>query len=128
MLSFIKSNELELTNVEVINSRCEDLSSLREKFDYATARAVARLNILCEIIAPLLKVNGIFIALKGKQGVEELLEASNALKKLNLSIDKIQKVNLLTDNDERINIFLKLDQKIDAKYPRNFSQIKKKPL
>ena len=59
---------------------------------------------------------------------EELLEASNALKKLNLSIDKIQKVNLLTDNDERINIFLKLDQKIDAKYPRNFSQIKKKPL
>ena len=121
-------NELELTNVEVINSRSEDLSSLREKFDYATARAVARLNILCEIIAPLLKVNGTFIALKGKQGEEELLEASNALKKLNLSIDKIQKVNLLTDNDERINIFLKLDQKIDAKYPRNFSQIKKKPL
>ena len=34
----------------------------------------------------------------------------------------------LSDNDERINIFLKLDQKIDAKYPRNFSQIKKKPL
>ena len=121
-------DELGLTNVEVINSRSEDLSSLREKFDYATARAVARLNILCEIIAPLLKVNGTFIALKGKQGEEELLEASNALKKLNLSIEKIQKVNLLTDNDERINIFLKLDQKIDAKYPRNFSQIKKKPL
>ena len=121
-------NELKLKNVKVINARAEDLSTYRAKFDYATARAVARLNILLELIMPLIKVNGIFIALKGKQGNEEIKEANNALKILNSVVIKTQQINLITDLDNRINIFIKLNKDVDKKYPRNYSKIKNKPL
>ena len=54
---------LGLQNVEIVNQRSEDYSkNNREKFDYATARAVARLNMLLELVMPLVKVNGTFIA------------------------------------------------------------------
>lgn len=121
-------DELKLNNVKVINARAEDLSMYRSSFDYATARAVARLNILLELIMPLIKVNGIFVALKGKQGNEEIEEANNALKILNSTIIKTQQINLITDLDNRINIFIKLNKDIDKKYPRNYSKIKNKPL
>lgn len=120
--------ELKLNNVVIVNKRSEDLIEYRSCFDIATARAVARLNILLEIIMPLLKVNGIFVSLKGKQGEEEIVEAKNALMKLNCEVIDIQKINLFTDNDTRINIFVKLKGMIDKKYPRNYSQIKKKSL
>ena len=77
---------------------------------------------------PLIKVNGIFVALKGKQGNEEIEEAKNALKILNSTIIKTQQINLITDLDNRINIFIKLNKDIDKKYPRNYSKIKNKPL
>ena len=86
------------------------------------------LCILLELIMPLIKVNGIFIALKGKQGNEEIEEANNALKILNSTIIKTQQINLITDLDNRINIFIKLNKNIDKKYPRNYSKIKNKPL
>lgn len=121
-------DELKLSNVKVINARAEDLTSYREKFSFATARAVARLNILLELIMPLLKVGGTFIALKGRLGHEEIKEAENALKVLNCEVDRIQEINLLTENDTRINIFIKAKKNIEKKYPRNYSQIKKKPL
>ncbi len=122
------TNQLHLKNVTILNKRCEDLIDYREYFDIATARAVAKLNILLEIIMPLVKINGLFVALKGKLGEQEINESSNALKQLNSKIIDIQKINLLTENDTRINIFIQLLNKINSKYPRNYSQIKKKPL
>lgn len=122
------TNQLHLKNVTILNKRCEDLIDYREYFDIATARAVAKLNILLEIIMPLVKIDGLFVALKGKLGEEEINESSNALKQLNSKIIDVQKINLLTENDTRINIFIQLLNKINSKYPRNYSQIKKKPL
>ena len=121
-------NELKLDNVTILNKRSEELNEYREYFDIATARAVARLNILLELIMPLVIVNGLFVGLKGRQGEEEILEATNALKLLNSKVINVQKVSLVTDNDTRINVFIKLLNKINNKYPRNYSQIKKKPL
>lgn len=119
---------LNLQNVTLINARGEDLQQYREKFDYATARAVARLNILLEIITPLVKVNGLFIALKGSQGLQEIQEAEKALKVLKCEVIEIQNVNLITENDQRMNVFIRIKNSIDKKYPRNYAQIKKKPL
>ena len=122
-------DELNLTNVQIINQRSEDfVKTARGKYDFATARAVAKLNILLEIITPLLKINGIFIALKGRQGEDELIEASNAIKLLNLKVIDVKKTKLLTVEDERVNIYIKLEKMISTKYPRAYSQIKKKPL
>lgn len=120
--------ELKLENVVILNKRSEDLIEYRHSFDIATARAVARLNVLLEIIMPLVKVDGLFVALKGRQGEEEISEAKNALSELNCDVIKVQKINLLTENDCRINVFVKLKGLINKKYPRNYSQIKKKPL
>ena len=115
--------ELNLENVEILVARAEDVSKNRkEKYDIVTARAVARLNILTELVSQLVKVNGRFIAMKGQKGEEELVEAENALKTCNFKL--ISKINL----DPSVNfVFLKM-KSVDNKYPRNFGQIKKKPL
>ena len=120
---------LGLQNVEIVNQRSEDYSkNNREKFDYATARAVARLNMLLELVMPLVKVNGTFIALKGRMGYEEVNEAKRALELLNCKVDNVQDVKLLTDDDSRQNIFVLKLKRTSANYPRNYAQIKNKPL
>lgn len=120
---------LGLQNVEIVNQRSEDYSkNNREKFDYATARAVARLNMLLELVMPLVKVNGTFVALKGRMGYEEVNESKRALELLDCKVNKVQDVKLLTDDDSRQNIYVLKLKKTNNKYPRNYSQIKNKPL
>lgn len=122
-------NELGLKRIVTVNQRAEDyVKECRGYYDIVTARAVSRLNILNELCLPLLHVGGTFVALKGRQGLEELEEAKNGLKILNSSVEKIQKTNLVSDNDDRINLFIKNDKEISLKYPRPYGQIKKKPL
>ena len=101
--------KLSLNNVEVLNTRSEDLvSSRRNYYDYGTSRAVARLNILLEISMPLIKKGGYFIALKGDKGNEELAESKKALTELSCKIDKVYLDYLPTNNDTRTNIFIKI--------------------
>ena len=115
--------ELDLKDVEILYLRAEDASKkYPEKFDIVTARAVARLNILVEIVAQMVKVNGLFIAMKGQKGQEELEEAKNALSVCNMEL--IKQTNL----EPSINYYFKKSKSISSKYPRNYGQIKKKPL
>lgn len=122
-------DELKLTNVKVVNQRSEDYcKENKEKFDLAFARAVSKLNILLEIIMPLVKVNGYFIALKGKIYQEEINDSKNALKELNSVVEKVKESTLPSENDVRGNVFVKKVGHISNKYPRNYGQIKKRPL
>ena len=115
--------ELDLKDVDILYLRAEDASKkYPEKFDVVTARAVARLNILVEIVAQMVKVNGLFIAMKGQKGQEELEEAKNALNICNMSLIK------QTNIEPSINYYFKKSKSISSKYPRNYGQIKKKPL
>ena len=115
--------ELDLKDVEILYLRAEDASKKHpEKFDVVTARAVARLNILVEIVAQMVKVNGLFIAMKGQKGQEELEEAKNALSVCNMELIK------QTNVEPSINYYFKKSKSISSKYPRNYGQIKKKPL
>lgn len=116
-------NKLNLKDVNIKVIRAEDACKIyKEKFDIVTARAVARLNILVELICQLVKVDGCFIAMKGQKGQEELIEASNALKTCNFILNK--QVNI----DPSINYYFKKIKSTNEKYPRNYGQIKKKPL
>lgn len=120
---------LGLKNVEVVNERSEDYcKNHRETFDFAFARAVSKLNLLIEIIVPLLKVNGYFVALKGKIYQEEINQSQNALKELNSQVEKVKENTLPSESDVRGNIFIKKLAKTNLKYPRNYGQIKKRPL
>lgn len=121
--------ELGLKKIVTVNKRAEDyVKDARSYYDLVTARAVSRLNMLLELCMPLVKVDGLFLAMKGSKGEEEIQESINALKILNGEIFKIQKTKLVTDNDERMNIFIKKTDEISMKYPRAYGQIKKSPL
>ena len=120
---------LKLDNVTVVCSRCENYSKKHvEEYDLVTARAVSRLNILLELACQLIKVNGLFIALKGKIAEDEILEANNAMKVLSYQIIKKKESKLPNEDSIRENIFIKKLKHAPNKYPRNYSQIKSRPL
>lgn len=123
-------SQLNLENVQIIHSRAEDgakKAELREKFDYATSRAVAQLNVLSEYCLPYVKVGGAFLAMKGKYSEEEISNAKNAIKLLGGKTSKVSTYNLI-DSSERTIINISKISKTDSRYPRNSGKIKSKPL
>ncbi len=118
-------SKLDLKNVVIVNERAEDV---KDKYDIVTSRAVSRLNILLELSIPLVKVGGYFIPLKGAQAETEIKEAQHALKELSASVEEVQQIILPFEESKRANIKIKKTKATNKKYPRNYGQIKKKPL
>ncbi len=120
-------SELQLKEIETIHSRIEDYGkNNRELYDIVTARAVTNLINLLEFAIPIVKVNKYFIAMKGSNN--ELDTISNASKLLNIKLeDKIEFSLPYEESKRNLIKFVKLD-KTNNKYPRKFSEIKKKPL
>lgn len=118
----------ELTGVDpkVIHGRAEDYAKeKREAFDFATARAVAAMPVLCEYCIPYIKTGGRFIALKSVNEDETLCE--KAVKVLGGKIAEIKDYTITNGDNRRLFIIDKVSQ-TPTKYPRNPSMIKKKPL
>ncbi|MDE6667788.1 MAG: 16S rRNA (guanine(527)-N(7))-methyltransferase RsmG [Clostridia bacterium] len=123
-------DNLGFCGVQVLNIRAEDGGKdkfLREKFDIATARAVARLNTLCEYCLPFVKIGGRFIAYKGDAD-EEIKEAENAIKTLGGEVEKVEKYDLPEGFGRRTVIVIKKVKSTPAKYPRGRGLERKKPL
>ena len=120
-------SELQLKEIETIHSRIEDYGkNNRELYDIVTARAVTNLSNLLEFAIPIVKVNKYFIAMKGSNN--ELDTILNASKLLNIKLeDKIEFSLPYEESKRNLIKFVKLD-KTNNKYPRQFSEIKKKPL
>lgn len=122
-------DRLHLDNLTVVNARAEDYAAdHRESFDAASARAVARLALLLELTAPLVRKDGRLIALKGRSALEELEAAQKAIRELGLKLDRVEEFVLDTDQAERINLYFDKVKKTPARYPRPYAQMKKKPL
>lgn len=114
--------------VETVPERAEEaVINLRESFDFATARAVARLNILVELAAPFVKVGGCFVAMKGRAAKEEIEEASRGAKTLGLTLDHVTPYTVEGGGERFIAVYRKTAVTPSA-YPRRYAQIKKKPL
>lgn len=119
---------LNLTNVEVVNSRAEEYTRVhREEFDIVTSRAVASLRILLELNIPSLKVGGYFLAMKGNVS-EELEEAKSTFQKLFSKMEEQQEFELPLDAGHRTLIKIKKEEITPLLYPREYSKIKKKAL
>lgn len=120
---------LKLENIYVVHARAESFTvTHREAFDIVIARAVARLNILNELCAPMVRVGGVFIAMKGKQGRAEAQAAARGNKMLGLESYRQKEYHLISDDSIRYLLIYKKTGVTNPKYPRSFQQIKKKPL
>lgn len=118
-------------DAELIHSRAEDGTrdeKLRESFDFAVSRAVARMNVLSEYCLPYVKVGGAFCAMKGAQANEEFKESLNAINTLGGKLEKKYFFELPENGGERAIAVVRKVKNTPQKYPRQSGKIKAKAL
>ena len=114
-------------DAQCLTARAEEaVPTRRETYDFATSRAVARLNILLELTAPYVKVGGYVLAMKGSAAREELEEAKYAVTKLGLKLEKV--VDFRVEDATHSVIVLRKVKPTPAQYPRRYAKIKQAPL
>ena len=120
---------LELKTTRCVHGRAEEYArDHREKFDYATSRAVAALNVLCELALPMVKVGGAFLAMKSVDCDEELRQAKSAIAQLGSTVEAVRDYTIPgTDIRHRLVIIRKV-KPTPTTFPRAFARIKKSPL
>ena len=124
-------DELGLKDIECVHLRAEDAGknvTHREKYDIVTARAVARLSVLSEYCLPLVKVGGMFVALKGAKYKEEIAAAGKALNVLGGKLVKAHQVELPGLDDGRAVVTIKKVKPSPKAYPRKAGLPEKNPL
>ena len=124
-------NELQLSNIKTIHSRAEDAGrdvEHREKYDIATARAVANLATLAEFCLPFVKVNGLFVCMKAGNCEVEIEESKNAIRLLGGKIENVVKSNLPNTDIERKIILIRKIKETPREYPRKAGTPSKKPI
>ena len=122
--------KLNLTNMRVFNKRAEDCakdSNFREKYDHATARAVARMNTLSEYCLPFVKLGGTFIAYKSGN-TEEIDEAFSAYKTLGGAHEQTFTYSLPKEYGDRTLAVVKKVKPTPNRYPRGQGKERKNPL
>ena len=122
-------DELSLSHTRCVHARAEEYArDHREQFDFATSRAVAALNVLCELALPMVKVGGAFLAMKSVDSDEELRQAKSAIAQLGGSVESVQDYTIPgTDVTHRLVTIRKVKPTPHA-FPRTFARIKKNPL
>ena len=114
-------------SAECVTARAEEaVATRRESYDFATSRAVARLNILLELTAPYVKVGGAVLAMKGAAAKEELAECAGAIKKLGLKLEEVREFPV--DGASHAVIVLRKIAPTPKQYPRRYAKIKQSPL
>ena len=112
---------------ECVTARAEEaVADRRESYDFATSRAVARLNILLELTAPYVKVGGAVLAMKGTAAREELDEAKNAIRKLGLKVETAKEFPV--EDTAHTVIVLRKIAHTPPQFPRRYAKIKQSPL
>ena len=122
---------LGMEGVEVLQARAEDIGQdprYRECYDWAVARAVAKLNVLSEYLLPLVRVGGMMLAQKGESGPAEAQAAERAMQMLGGKLKQVMQVNLPRVADDRFLILVEKTAATPPKYPRKPGIPAKQPL
>lgn len=123
--------EMDLKNITVIHGRAEEIGRnpcYRENCDCVTGRAVAKLAVLAEYCLPLVKVGGIFLAMKGPKIKQELLMADKAIRMLGGEVSRIIDLKLPVTHDQRNLVVIKKLRTTPDKYPRRTGVPQKRPI
>ena len=130
-IDFLKEvcDDLGLTDVDCVHGRAEEFAAAhRESYDIVTSRAVANLQMLCELCLPLVKEGGYFLSMKAVDSDAELKAAYTAIKTLGGKVEQVKDYIIPgTDVTHRL-IFIKKVGPTPKKYPRAFAKIKKAPI
>ena len=124
---------LGLRNLDLIQGRVEDAgekAAYRETFDLAVARALAELPVVVEYCAPLVRVGGEIVAMKGRLTEEELSRGVAASRELGLEIREVREVKYraeLPQKERRLVVFKKI-LATPERFPRRAGLAKKRPL
>jgi len=122
---------LDLPGIKVVHDRVERLAredQYREHFDWAVARAVARLDTLSEYMLPFVKIGGSMLAMKGNQGPSETQQAEKSVKLLGGDISQVQRLTLPGVTEDRFLIRIDKIASTPNKYPRRVGVPTKRPL
>ena len=119
---------LGLSGVRFLAGRAEEARDLRERFDAVTSRAVARLSMLAELCLPLVKVGGVFAAMKGPAPEEEAAEAARGVALLGGGEPRIQRYAVPGTDAVHSVVLIEKVKPTPKAYPRRFAAIKKQPL
>jgi len=117
--------------VKVWVGRAEDLGhdpAHREQYDWAVARAVARLPILAEYLLPFVRLGGAMVAQKGENGPVEVQAARHALEVLGGELEHMQGLTLPSITETRYLIVVRKRAATPALYPRRAGIPAKRPL
>ena len=112
-----------LGNVTCLSGRAEEESALRESFEVVTSRAVARMTMLCELCLPLVRVGGVFAAMKGPEPEEEVQEAARCIRTLGGGKPRIEKYTVPGTDAVHSVVIIPKTAPTPAKYPRRFAMI-----
>lgn len=125
------AQSLSLSNLSAIHARAEEqalVKGYRDAFDFATARAVAELRLLCELCLPYVKVGGYFLAMKSTDSQQELDDAQHCIKLLGGRVEEI--VDYTIPQTEIVHRVIKIRKVAPTLkgYPRRWAKIQKQPL
>lgn len=121
-------SEASIDGVEFVHGRAEEPGEMRESFDFAVSRAVARLSMLCEFCLPYIKPGGSFLALKGPAAAEEIDEAKKAISLLGGKLEKVFEYSVPGTVLKHNIVIIRKISSTPEKYPRRFALMKKNPL
>lgn len=120
---------LGLKDIVAVHNRAEDFANKnREKFDYATSRAVAQINTLSEYLLPLVKLGGQVIMYKSQRVQEELEQGKNSILTLGGKLRDIQEIKLAEIDASRTLVFIDKIKSTPKQYPRGKNLPKTKPI
>jgi 16S rRNA (guanine527-N7)-methyltransferase len=121
--------QIGMDDVACIHARAEEAAAdMRESFDFAVSRAVARLNLLCELCLPFVRVGGAFVAMKGAEAKAEANEAGRAVSILGGRIERIAEYTVPGTDIVHRAVVIRKEKSTPEKYPRRFAKIQKDPL
>ena len=120
---------LSLERVDCVHARAEEFAAgHRQQYDIAASRAVANLNLLCELTLPLVKVGGQFLAMKSVSSDQEIDGARGAIGQLGGRIAAIRDYTVPETQVLHRLVVIEKVKDTPAIYPRSFARMKKAPL
>lgn len=121
--------DMGLSHVKCVHARAEEFAGAhRERYDIAVSRAVAQLNVLCELTLPLVKVGGRFIAMKSVTSDGEIAEARSAIAQLGGQVAAVEEYTVPTTDIRHRAVIIEKRSPTPKQFPRPFPRIKKAPL